>query len=91
MIRPLHLLPDLIGKICHLRPEAAKYQTGYDEHRIEQLLFFQNEHCCKMFFTFKDEPPHWDKEYNQYYYCIEDSELKDWYWFPLNALTVCTD
>lgn len=91
MIRPLHLLPDLVGKICKLRPEAAKHITGYDKGRIAELLFFQNVHNSKMFFTFINEPPHWDKGLNQYFYCIEDSELKDWYWFPLNTLTICTD
>lgn len=94
MIRPLHLLPDLVGKICKLRPEAAKYYVGYSEYRIDQidqLLFFQNQHYSKMFFTFVNEPPYWEGKYNRYNYCIQDSELNDWYWFPLNALIVCTD
>lgn len=89
MIRPLHLLSDLVGKICKIRAEAYKYNTGYSEYRIKELLWFQNEHYSRLFFTFIDETPEWDK--NTYLYCIEDSELKDWYWFPLNALTICTD
>lgn len=91
MIRPMHILPDLVGKIAHLHPMAAKYdpKDSYSINKYDQLLFFQNVHDCRMFFRFINESPYFT--FNTWHYCLEDSELKDWYWFTLNQLIICTD
>lgn len=90
IVRNMHLLPGLLGKIAHLHPQCAHHDpTGYHSHKYDQLLFFQNQHMCKMFFRFIDQPPHWKDGY--WLYCLEDSEMKDWYWFNLNQLIICTD
>lgn len=88
MIRPIHILDDLVGKIAHLVPYAEKFAIA-NEHEYDRLFFFQNIHVCRMFFRFVRETPHWHN--NQWYYCLEDSESGDYYWFCLNQLIICTE
>lgn len=88
MIIPLPLLDDLLGKTAHLHRHAEKYDQ-LKSYKYHDLLFFQNEHSCKMFFTFVNEAPFWKN--NNWFYCLADSELGDYYWFTLNQLIICTD
>lgn len=87
MIRPLHILEDLKGRICKIHPIAFKICDDEDRYTIEKLWFFQEVHVSRVIFKFIDQKPIWHK--NDWHYCIEESDTKDWYWFPLNYLIIC--
>lgn len=91
----LHILPDLLYKICHLRDDAYKYdhsindrnKPGYCINKYDYLLLMQNHK--NEFFTFINESPIYENGY--WIYCVMDSWNKDYWWFSLNQLIICSE
>jgi hypothetical protein len=91
----LHILSDLLGKICHLRNDASKYdhhiinrnKPGYGINTYDFLLMIQNHQ--DEFFRFVDETPVYENGY--WLYCVADSWDRNYYWFSLNQLIICSE
>lgn len=97
MLRIAEIHTDLIGKIAKLNNIAYHLELEYEEmykvgnaNRMKTLLFFQNEHICKMMFLFIDEKP--IKKFNETWFCLKEignGVNGDWHWFTLNQLIIC--
>jgi hypothetical protein len=101
MLRVADLHTEYIGKIAKLHPMAAELESQYEElfkigntASVEYLLFFQNEHICKMAFMFIDSKP--IHRHNMTWFCLKEITTTrhkvcgNWHWFTLDQLIICS-